>query len=181
MSYDKNTWAKGDVITASKLNNIESGVAEVNMSYDKTTWQSGDVITAVKLNNIEDGIANASGGSSLLEPMTITLNITNQTIGTGTEQGISIEVYGTQDEDTGAIKAVLEDEGAYYLELQKSYKTTNTIKCQIASNGSFYLYYTGNTAVAIDSIDGAIELDQDTNYIVSGSCTLNITISDVPH
>ena len=67
MSYDKNTWAKGDVITASKLNNIESGVKGVNMSYNKTTWQTGDVITATKLNNIEDGIANASGGGDITE------------------------------------------------------------------------------------------------------------------
>ena len=160
------------------MNNIESGVEGINMSYDKTTWQSGDVITAVKLNNIEDGIANASGGSSLLEPMTITLNITNQTIGSGKEEEISIEIYGTQDGDTGAIKAVLEDNGAYYLELQKTYKTTNTIKGQIASNSSFYLFYTPSTAVTVDSVEGAIELDQETNYIVSGNCTLNITITD---
>ena len=32
------------------------------MSYDKNTWAKGDVITANKLNHIEDGIANASGG-----------------------------------------------------------------------------------------------------------------------
>ena len=32
------------------------------MSYNKTTWANGDVITAEKLNNIEDGIAGAGGG-----------------------------------------------------------------------------------------------------------------------
>lgn len=32
------------------------------MSYDKQNWQTGDVITANKLNHIEDGIAGAGGG-----------------------------------------------------------------------------------------------------------------------
>lgn len=31
------------------------------MSYDKQNWQTGDVITANKLNHIEDGIANGGG------------------------------------------------------------------------------------------------------------------------
>lgn len=30
------------------------------MSYEKNIWQAGDVITAAKLNNIEDGIEAAS-------------------------------------------------------------------------------------------------------------------------
>ena len=32
------------------------------MSYDKQTWQTGDVITANKLNHMEDGIASSGGG-----------------------------------------------------------------------------------------------------------------------
>lgn len=36
------------------------------MSYDKNTWQTGDVITANKLNHIEDGIAGAGGGGILI-------------------------------------------------------------------------------------------------------------------
>ena len=31
------------------------------MSYDKQTWQRGDVITANKLNHMEDGIATGGG------------------------------------------------------------------------------------------------------------------------
>ena len=34
------------------------------MSYNKTTWNSGDVITAEKLNNIESGIEDVSSGGS---------------------------------------------------------------------------------------------------------------------
>ena len=62
MSYEPTTWANGDIITATKLNNIESGVQSVSSSYEPTTWVNGDIITATKLNNIEQGIANAGGG-----------------------------------------------------------------------------------------------------------------------
>ena len=55
------------------------------MSYDKQTWQTGDVITANKLNHIEDGIAGAGGGGVLVVSYTVdggtaTLNHTWQEI-----------------------------------------------------------------------------------------------------
>lgn len=34
------------------------------MAYDKQIWVSGEVITATKLNHMEDGIANSGGGGS---------------------------------------------------------------------------------------------------------------------
>lgn len=42
MSYEKNTWAKGDVITANKLNHMEDGIADggvliVNAIHDEQT------------------------------------------------------------------------------------------------------------------------------------------------
>lgn len=42
------------------------------MSYAKQTWVSGEVITATKLNHIEDGIANSGGASSLMVNVTDT-------------------------------------------------------------------------------------------------------------
>ena len=36
------------------------------MSYTPNTWTTGDTITATKLNNIEQGIANAGGGGSVV-------------------------------------------------------------------------------------------------------------------
>ena len=36
------------------------------MSYTKTTWSDGDVITAEKLNNIESGVESASTSGSIL-------------------------------------------------------------------------------------------------------------------
>lgn len=34
------------------------------MSYEKQTWNTGDVVTSTKLNHIEEGIANASGSAT---------------------------------------------------------------------------------------------------------------------
>lgn len=43
------------------------------MAYDKQTWVSGEVITATKLNHMEDGIAGAgSGGGSFIITITTT-------------------------------------------------------------------------------------------------------------
>ena len=36
------------------------------MSYNKQTWATGDTVTAAKLNHMEDGIAAASGGGVLV-------------------------------------------------------------------------------------------------------------------
>jgi len=41
------------------------------MSYEPTTWKSGDVVTSSKLNKIEQGIANAGGGGGLVVTLTI--------------------------------------------------------------------------------------------------------------
>ena len=78
MSYTPQTWENGDIITATKLNNIESGVQSVSNSYTPTTWVNGDIITATKLNNIEQGIANAGGGSSDYSTATVTIISNNK-------------------------------------------------------------------------------------------------------
>lgn len=42
------------------------------MSYTPTLWTTGDVITATKLNKIEEGIASAGGGGGLVVEVTRT-------------------------------------------------------------------------------------------------------------
>ena len=46
------------------------------MSYTPTEWKKGDVITATKLNKIENGIADASGGNSGVLKITLTYDST---------------------------------------------------------------------------------------------------------
>lgn len=36
------------------------------MSYTPTEWKTGDVVTSTKLNKLEQGVANAGGGSGVL-------------------------------------------------------------------------------------------------------------------
>ena len=80
MAYEPTNWNKGDTITASKLNNIEGGVAEANSEYVPKEWVCGETITADALNNIEQGIQQAieecsggGGGSSDFSTATVTI------------------------------------------------------------------------------------------------------------
>lgn len=50
------------------------------MTYTKNTWANGDVITAAKLNNMEDGIANAGGGGGWPWFTVITQGFSNQAV-----------------------------------------------------------------------------------------------------
>jgi len=41
------------------------------MSYTPTNWKSGDVVTSTKLNKLEQGVANAGGGSVLVATLNV--------------------------------------------------------------------------------------------------------------
>ena len=64
MSYTPTEWQTGDIVTADKLNKLETGVEDMNMSYTPTEWANGDIVTAEKLNKLENGVAAGGGGSS---------------------------------------------------------------------------------------------------------------------
>ena len=40
------------------------------MSYTPTEWKTGDIVTSTKLNKLEQGVANASGGALVVEATT---------------------------------------------------------------------------------------------------------------
>lgn len=66
------------------------------MSYDKQTWTSGEVITATKLNHMEDGIAGAGGGTSgLVTDTSGTLDKTWNEIGAMVSAGALPYLYGS--------------------------------------------------------------------------------------
>lgn len=80
------------------------------MSYVKNTWANGDVITAAKLNNMEDGIEEAQGGGGIEYDLVIKLNyhhlssVTSATLISGTyaacetkalnQEPLNVLVYG---------------------------------------------------------------------------------------
>ena len=158
MSYEPTTWATGDIITATKLNNIESGVQSVSSSYTPTTWATGDIITATKLNNIEQGIANAGGGgSSDFSTATVTfVNNTADKVLLGAtavvlDEGEHSCIYGIDS---------LADNGSYTFIL---YKGLNVFTC----NNSDQLTVTTSGNVTYDS-------ENDT-FLITGDCTITIS------
>ncbi len=50
------------------------------MSYTPTNWQTGDIITAPKLNNMETGIVNASSGGDVIAVLAFTYNDTTHEV-----------------------------------------------------------------------------------------------------
>lgn len=70
------------------------------MSYTKNTWANGNVITAAKLNHMEDGIEGASGGGSsflIVHEEDSTLDKTWQEIWDAAEAETPIFIYFTED------------------------------------------------------------------------------------
>lgn len=51
------------------------------MPYEKHTWTTGETITATKLNNIEDGIAGGGGGLPYFEVTTTNFPSSNNLVG----------------------------------------------------------------------------------------------------
>ena len=69
------------------------------MSYTPNTWTTGDTITATKLNNIEQGIANAGGGWDIVIQGVYDDDgdeFTSLTLESGTYSSISSAIQGGQ-------------------------------------------------------------------------------------
>ena len=64
MSYTPNEWDSGDVVTAVKMNALETAVGDMNMSYTPNTWSDGDILSAAKMNALEQAVASGGGGGS---------------------------------------------------------------------------------------------------------------------
>ena len=74
------------------------------MSYEKQTWATGDVITAAKLNHMEDGIAGVCGLVVLCtvtagenDAETYTLNKTYSEISSAFLNGKNVNIYSSGD------------------------------------------------------------------------------------
>ena len=102
------------------------------MSYTKTTWAKGDVITATKLNNMENGIANATPFiiEYVIEGSTITLQSTWQEIWDKVSNG-SIPYILTVDNETHYLDICTNmtmeiEQEEYYVDIGgQSYTTDN--------------------------------------------------------
>lgn len=101
------------------------------MAYTKTTWATGDVVTATKLNNMENGIANATPFiiGYEIEGNTMTLQNTWQEIWDKVSNG-SIPYILTIDNETDYLDICTNmtmeiEEGTYILDLGGNHYTTD--------------------------------------------------------
>lgn len=159
MPYEPTEWVRGTKITASKLNNIESGVQSVNSEYTPTTWAEGDIVTATKLNNIEQGIANASGGGG-------DFSVAEVTVGEGVDGqllGVIDDPSESWDLPQGTLPSVIDGTESI------SGKINNV--CLYNGHTLFYAYssvaVTGNITLLTTAYDTSI-------YDITGDCTITI-------
>lgn len=76
MSYTPTEWEPTDVVTATRMNALETAVGDINMSYTPNTWSDGDILSAEKMNALEQAVASGGGGGSDFSTATVTLNPT---------------------------------------------------------------------------------------------------------
>lgn len=172
MSYIKTEWDNGDIITAEKLNNVESGIEGINVSYEKTTWETGDTITAEKLNNIETGIEEA--GSS--DFSTATVNVVSD--------AKVVEFYTEIDYDTSSAEQDIYNRNAMLIDNNNCFVddivTEGTESFNVHYSKGHY-YITGPNVEAI-SISGnaslvSITFAGETFQTIKGVGDCTITIS----
>ena len=64
MSYTPTEWETADIVTAQRMNALETAVGDMNMSYTPNTWSDGDILSAAKMNALEQAVASGGGGGS---------------------------------------------------------------------------------------------------------------------
>ena len=73
MSYTPTEWESTDVVTATRMNALETAVGDMNMSYTPNTWSDGDILSAEKMNALEQAVASGGGGSSDIPTFKVTV------------------------------------------------------------------------------------------------------------
>lgn len=84
------------------------------MSYTKNTWANGDIITAAKLNNMENGIADAGGFDAIFKCNSAYLNdIDEVTLEKGTYETLAAK-FLAEKPVTALVYGCHEDNGDFY-------------------------------------------------------------------
>lgn len=82
MAYSKHTWIDNELITKEKLNNIENGIAAINVPGDATTSQKGIVKKAAAVGTISTAnVDTAISGTSADEQLEAMRTLLNETKG----------------------------------------------------------------------------------------------------
>ena len=83
------------------------------MSYTKNTWANGDVITAAKLNHMEDGIEGAGGGGGYDAVIIISYDEEEQPIATVESGSFSDFYSKFENGDRPSVQIISEESDGY--------------------------------------------------------------------
>lgn len=115
MAYTKNNWAKGDVITSAKLNNIETGIATIATNTD--TINAAVNTIATKIDNISTKIEAIEAATTTNRDAVTTLNTTvggisdSLTSLNGSVAGLNVAIAAGDskaDVEIGALKSTIQ-------------------------------------------------------------------------
>ena len=115
MSYTPTEWESTDVVTATRINALETAVGDMNMSYTPNTWSDGDILSAEKMNALEQAVASGGGGSSDFSTATMTVS----GFPTGLSGGIGLSLIWIDDEYLSPADRVNFQNGDYEVVMYK--------------------------------------------------------------
>jgi len=147
MSYTPTEWESADIVTATRMNKLETAVGDANMSYTPNTWSDGDILTASKMNALEQAVAG--GGSSDFSTAEVTI-VFDESAGVDSIAGLIAYLY----DDILVIDPSI---------------IAQTYTMPISKNGT--LIYP-EWIVDYINIDGRAEKDEYGAIVVTGDCTL---------
>ncbi len=169
MAYTPTEWETADIVTAARMNALETAVGDMNMSYTPNTWSDGDILTAAKMNALEQAVASGGGGgSSDFSTAEVTIE--------GASFDHSIRLQGA---------LALDYHDPNYPEDDDSYSSytppTQYISENIALNIILYKGKAVINALAVTqadsiSVSGDISpLFMEGDYLITGDCTVTIS------
>ena len=154
MSYTPTEWESTDVVTATRMNALETAVGDMNMSYTPNTWSDGDILSADKMNALEQAVASGGGGSSDFSTATVTV------VNTGSGRSLNGAHALDDGEDTGSVGSMGILASATMTFLVILYKGVAWISA-------------GNTTIV--SVSGSAEKLGSSMVMVTGDCTITIS------
>ena len=173
MSYTPTEWESTDVVTATRMNALETAVGDMNMSYTPNVWSDGDILSADKMNALEQAVASGGGGSSDFSTAQVT-------IVTGAN-GIALS-GGVESMSEGYIfikSAEYGDIGVTTLGVPS--QSTATAKALLFKNldleeipHEFTAFFTAVDGT-IATVDGNCEIVEETSILIWGDCTITVS------
>lgn len=158
MSYTPTEWEPTDVVTATRMNALETAVGDMNMSYTPNTWSDGDILSAEKMNALEQAVASGGGGGSS-DFSTAQVTVVNNT-------NDNVLCYAPVILESPA--PIIPSSALGYFSVSENSSTAETL-----------IMYKGEGDMTIEteaslSGSGDVEIDSNNAYI-TGDCTITIS------